>query len=194
MNGDESIRSADTNAAVKAQFDTVEELYARQQANTSSTQGVIEALSAIFSHPVYFACLILLVLVWVILNEYAEVFSMPVFDARPFVLLQGIVGFNCLLITIAVLVRQNRLTRMEEKRAHLTLQAALLAEQKTSKIIQLLEELRHDLPNVQDRIDPEAEALQRKTDHRSMLDDIDQKTQEKSGDVAVPRSTTHRET
>ena len=53
------------------------------------------------------------------------------FDEPPFSLLQAIVAFNGVLITIAVLIRQNRLARVEEDRAHLELHINLLAEQKT---------------------------------------------------------------
>jgi uncharacterized membrane protein len=40
------------------------------------------------------------------------------------------------------------------------LKVTLLTEQKAAKLINLLEELRRDLPNVKDRHDPEANALQ----------------------------------
>ena len=43
---------------------------------------------------------------------------------------------------MAVLVRQNRLARAEDDRAHLELQVNLLAEQKATHIIALLETLR----------------------------------------------------
>ncbi|MCY7386852.1 MAG: hypothetical protein LH481_02125, partial [Burkholderiales bacterium] len=45
----------------------------------------------------------------------------------------------------------------------------LLTEQKTTKIIQLLEELRRDLPNVRDRLDPETEVLQHPTNPQQVV-------------------------
>lgn len=50
------------------------------------------------------------------------------FDPKPFVLLHGIIGLNGILMTIAVLVRQNRLKKLAEKRDHLNLHATLIAE------------------------------------------------------------------
>ena len=41
----------------------------------------------------------------------------------------------------------------------MTLELALLNEQKTAKVIQLLEEFRRDIPIVDDRDDPEAKAM-----------------------------------
>lgn len=62
--------------------------------------------------------------------------------------------------TTVVLVRQERLTKLEDRREHLDLQVNLLTEQKTTKLIHLLEELRRDVPMVKDRHDPESEAFQ----------------------------------
>ena len=45
----------------------------------------------------------------------------------------------------------------------------LLAEQKVTKIIALLEELRRDLPMVSDRVDPVAVAMQEGIDPQAMM-------------------------
>jgi uncharacterized membrane protein len=107
------------------------------------------------------------------LNQYADYFHISPFDPNPFALLQGIIAFNGVLITIAVLVRQNRLEQLAEKRAHLSLQATLLAERKATKIITILEELRLDLPEVKNRIDPEIEDMKIETDPHEVLNAID---------------------
>lgn len=74
-----------------------------------------------------------------------------------------------MLITMAVLVRQNRLAQVAESRAHLELQVNLSAEQKATKIIILLEELRRDLLNVTNRHDEHAKALQAMTNPDDVL-------------------------
>jgi len=65
-----------------------------------------------------------------------------------------------LLISTAVLIRQERMARLAEQRAHLDLQVNLLTETKVAKVIEMLESLRSDLPNVASRHDPEAQAMQ----------------------------------
>ena len=45
------------------------------------------------------------------------------------------------------------------RRAELTLQLAILAEQKNAKIIQMLDDLRRDHPEIQDRVDDDAKAM-----------------------------------
>jgi uncharacterized membrane protein len=55
---------------------------------------------------------------------------------------------------------------------HLTLELAILSERKTAKIISLLEELRQDHPDIQDRIDDEAAAMPEPADPQSVLETI----------------------
>ena len=73
--------------------------------------------------------------------------------------LQGIVGLGALLTATVFLSKQNRLAKLEEQRAHLDRKVTLSTEQKAAKLVDLLEELRRDLPNVRDRHHPEAAAL-----------------------------------
>jgi uncharacterized membrane protein len=63
-----------------------------------------------------------------------------------------------------VLVAQNRQAKLEKQHTHLELQVSLLTEQKVTKIINLIEELRRDMPMVRDRHDAHAEALQESAD------------------------------
>ena len=106
---------------------------------------------------------------WILANVIGGPFGWRTFDPPPFPWLQGIVSLCALIITTVVLIKQNRIAKLEEQRAHLDLQVTLLTEQKTTKLITLLEELRHDLPMVKDRHDPEAAAFQQPTDPDQVL-------------------------
>ena len=96
------------------------------------------------------------------------------FDPAPFFWLQGIISLGALLTTTAVLTKQNRLAKLEEQRAHLDLKVTLLTEQKAAKLIDLLEELRRDLPNVRNRHDAEAAALQQSMNPDQVLAALDE--------------------
>jgi len=52
------------------------------------------------------------------------------------------------------------------------LELAILSEQKTAKVIQLLEEFRRDSPQIHDRVDEEAEKLGQPSNPQSVLDAI----------------------
>jgi Predicted membrane protein len=79
------------------------------------------------------------------------------------------VSLSALLMAIVILIKQNRQSKVEALHAHLDLQVNMLTEQKVSKLIELLEELRRDLPMVRDRRDMAAEALQEPADTHEML-------------------------
>ena len=94
-------------------------------------------------------------MLWILANLFIGVWGGYPFDSPPFIGLQGIVSLSALITTTVVLIKQNRLAKLEEQRAHLELQVNLLTEQKTTKLINLMEELRRDLPMVKDRHDPD---------------------------------------
>ena len=103
--------------------------------------------------------------------------GMTEFDPAPFFWLQGIVGLGALLTATVVLIKQNRLARLAEQRAHLDLKVTLLTEQKAAKVIDLLEELRRDLPNVRNRHDPEAAVLQQSMNPGLVLAALDERAE-----------------
>jgi uncharacterized membrane protein len=73
-----------------------------------------------------------------------------------------------------VLIRQHRMSVLAEHHAHLDLQVNLLAEQKSSKIIAMLEELRRDLPTVDDKPDREADEMAKPADPKAVLSAIEE--------------------
>ena len=114
----------------------------------------------------------LFVTLWVLLNVFAPRFAVAPFDPAPYFWLQGLVGLGALLTTTIVLITQTRKGKLAEQRAQLELQVSLLAEQKTAKLIALIEELRRDLPEVNNRHDAEAAAMEQSTDPHALLDAI----------------------
>jgi uncharacterized membrane protein len=75
-------------------------------------------------------------------------------------------------MVIMILATQRREDLLAQRREMLILELALLSEQKTAKVIQLLEESRFDNPLIRNRIDREAEAVAQPSDPNSMLDVI----------------------
>jgi uncharacterized membrane protein len=95
------------------------------------------------------------------------------FDEPPFFWLQGIVSLNAFIISTTVLIRQNRMSKLADHHAHLDLQVNLLTEEKSSKIIALLEELRRDMPDVRNKVDSEADELAKHADAKAVLSAIE---------------------
>ena len=145
------------------------ELDKREDDKVSRAQRVVETVNRFVGRPLFLGCTIAFASIWILVNLLAPQLGLPQFDPPPFFWLDGIVGLGALLTTTVVLIEQNRLAQFEERRSHLELQVNLLTEQKTTKIIQLLEELRRDLPSVRDRLDPETEVLQQPTNPQQVL-------------------------
>jgi uncharacterized membrane protein len=123
-------------------------------------QRVIESLTRFLGKPRTLYVLLSSVFVWTAYNHSLSVTGGHPFDSPPYFYLQGLIALYASIMTTIVLITQNRQNKEVERNAHLELQVNLLSEQRTAKIIALLEELRRDLPNVRNRVDPIADALQ----------------------------------
>ena len=68
--------------------------------------------------------------------------------------------------------------RIEDRRAQLNLQMTTLTEAKVSKLIELVERLRSDSPLVEDRADPQAQAMVEATDPKRVIEVIEKRHEE----------------
>lgn len=170
--------------------DNVEGVVALQRRESdalSPAQRRLEWLGQFVGRPSYFIGVLLVITLWVTFNLAAVRLGFKPFDEPPFAWLDLLVTFVALMTTTVVLIGQNRQSKFEQRRAHLDLQVNLLTEQKVSKLIHLLEELRRDLPNVRDRHDAQANALQERADTEKVLSAIDNVGLTGDGDEKAPR-------
>ena len=154
-------------------------LYEKAEDSLPSHQRQIERLAAALGRPRFLYAYMLGVAGWISANGIAPSFGAQPLDAPPFFWLQGFVAANALLVTIIILIAQNRQSQLAERRAHLDLQVNLLSERKITKVIALLEELRRDMPSVKDRYDDVAEAMTRPADPQMVVRALDDKIKEK---------------
>ena len=158
-------------------IEAVLDFYTREDQKISRSQRVMERISRFVGQPVFLGIIIFFVALWILANSVVRHFGMAEFDPPPFFWLQGIIGLGALLTATVVLSKQNRLAKLEEQRAHLDLKVNLLTEQKAAKLIDLLEELRRDLPNVKNRHDPEVAALQQSMNPELVLAALDERSE-----------------
>jgi uncharacterized membrane protein len=148
----------------------VNAFYARDELKRSAAQRHAESLSSFIGRPVFLIAILVFVSLWIGVN-----LALPAFDPAPFFWLQGALGLAALLTTTIVLIKQNRIDKLDEQRAHLDLKMTLLIERKTAKIIDLIEELRRDLPNVNDRHDSGAFVMKNAISPEGVLAALDEK-------------------
>jgi uncharacterized membrane protein len=169
-------------------IDSIAEFHQREHQKIGAPQRWLEAFSSFIARPLYLYAIVSLIGIWIGLNATAPFLGLRALDPPPFSGLQGVLTLAALVTTTVVLIAQNRQAKLENQRAHLDLQVNLLTEQKVTKLIHLLEELRRDLPMVKNRHDPEASVLQQRTDTAqvlSALEDVGVATDTK-GPVARP--------
>ena len=71
-----------------------------------------------------------------------------------------------------ILTTQRRDDRLTQRRELLNLELTILSEQKTAKVVALLEEVRRDSLAVHDRVDELADVMARPADPQSVIDAI----------------------
>lgn len=144
---------------ISQNIEAVLAFYAREDQKISRSQRTLERVGDFIARPVFLGLILLFLSLWIVTSVVLRRLGIADFDPPPFFWLQGIVSLGAFLVATAVLIKQDRLGKLSEQREHLYLKVTLLTEQKTAKLIELIEELRHDLPNVENRHDPEAVAL-----------------------------------
>jgi uncharacterized membrane protein len=162
---------------------TISEFYARHEKHVSATQRIVEKVALFLGSPSYVAANILFIVFWIVGNLMAPDMGWEQVDEPPFFWLQGFVSLNAFIISTTVLIRQNRMSVLADHHAHLDLQVNLLTEEKASKIIEMLEALRRDLPGVDKHEDTEAREMAKPADPEKVLDAIEQQHDEPYGEA-----------
>ena len=169
-------RSSDSEGdQINQNIDAIVEFYAREELKISGPQRMLERISSFNAKPVYLALIMLLAVLWMLTNRALSQLGMPQLDPAPYFWLQGVVGLGALLTATVVVSKQERFAKLAQQREHLDLKVTLLTEQKVAKLIDLLEELRRDLPNVSNRHDPGAIALQHSMNASEVLAALDER-------------------
>lgn len=174
---------------INQNIESIVAFHEREQQKIGKSQQRFEIVSGVLGRPLYLISVLSLVVLWISVNTLATLLGLVPFDPLPFARLQGLLTLAALVTTTVILIAQNRQAKLENQQAQLDLQVNLLTEQKVTKLIHLLEELRRDLPMVKDRHDPEAAALQQRTDTAqvlSALDDVGIGSNGRKADIGEP--------
>jgi uncharacterized membrane protein len=170
-------------SSAKENLQLLEAFKDHEEQQISGVQLAIERISYFFGSPAYFAFAIAFIVGWVAINTYGAHHGWQHVDEPPFSWLQGLVSSNALLLTVAVLIRQNRMSEVAEHRSHLDLQINLLSEQKVTKILQLVDALQRERQGPGDDSDVQAEdqveEMSKPADAHALMHAIKQKQGER---------------
>jgi len=148
------------------------QLRAEHEQETSLLQHAVDRVTALVGLPGFVAALMIAIVLWIAANILTGLFGLRPVDPPPFVWLQGAITTGALFLATLILTTQRREEQLSSQRDQLLLELAILNDQKSSKIIELLEELRRDQPTIADRIDKEANTMSTPSDHHSVMDAI----------------------
>src|SRR5207244_1772128 len=93
----------------------------------------VGSIQFLFAHVLIFGA-------WIVINT-SWVLGRHAFDPYPYVFLNFVLAVEAVFLGTFVLMSQNRQNRQDEQRAHLDLQIGLLAEQETTKTLQMLQRI-----------------------------------------------------
>jgi uncharacterized membrane protein len=163
--------------------ETIDRHQDRHRQNTKPDRRVLNKIAAVFGRPQFLYFQIVFFTVWIGCSNLAErniiAKNFPLFDLH----LHGL-EIASLLISTEVLIDQTHQEKLSKEQSHLMLQLNLLTEQKIAKLISLVEELRTDLPNVQNRADLEAEIMKQAIDPQAILEVIQHSSTNSSSSTA----------
>jgi uncharacterized membrane protein len=150
----------------------IAELHAQHHRKASRIQRTVDRMVRLVGRPRFVGVLTGVIAVWIGLNLFLQFTGHKPPDPAPFGFLQDAGAALSLYITVLILITQRREDQLAEQREQLTLELALINDQKTAKIIQLLEEMRRDNPMMTNRADPQAAALSNAADPEAVLNAI----------------------
>jgi uncharacterized membrane protein len=171
--------SARLTASAKENLEILSHFEDREEAQISGLQLAIERISGFLGSPAFFAVAAIFIVAWMAVNAWGKHQGWRHIDTPPFPWLQGLVSFVALLLTVAVLIRQNRMSQIAEHRAHLDLQINLLTEQKVTKILQIIDELSGDLTALRGRPDAQVSEMSKPADAHALMHAIKEKQEDR---------------
>jgi uncharacterized membrane protein len=173
--------------------ETIAELHKRAEREVPRHQRSIDALTDLLGRSFSVFLIMGGVFLWVTVNSLLlSLGAMPP-DPPPFAFLQAASSVGAFMAAAMVLSTQGRQRKRAEELERLDLQVNLLAEQKLAKLISLVEELRRDMPNVVNRVDPLAEAMTQAVDPHAVAEAIKQTLEHPTPDPSVRPDASSRE-
>ena len=144
----------------------------RSEAITDVIGGFVGTISFVAAQLIAFAA-------WVIVN--AATFSqLAPFDPFPYPLLSSITSLEAVLLAAFVLMKQNRMGMVADRRDHLDLQVNLLTEQRAAQIIQMLDRLSARL-GVEQHQDETSRELGRRVAVEHLVEELHRRLPDASG-------------
>jgi uncharacterized membrane protein len=163
---------------IAASVDAIGSLYDEHRRSATRLQASIDRITSVIGRPGFVVVVVLGLAAWIV-----AAFALTPGDANQptFLWLEISATVAALLVAMLILVTQRRQDKLADRRAQLTLELAMLADRKSAKIIALLEELRRDHPDLENRADTESAEMATPSDPEAVLAALDERRERGAG-------------
>jgi uncharacterized membrane protein len=156
-------------AHIEETVKSIARLHADHHQNATPLERAVDRMTALLGRPRFVGVLTVIVLGWIMVNVCVAALGHRPVDPPPFSWLADAASIASLYVAVLILTTQRRADQLAQRREQLTLELAILSEQKMAKLIELIEEFRRDSPLVVNRIDEQADAMSKPADPQSVL-------------------------
>ncbi|HET9995112.1 MAG TPA: DUF1003 domain-containing protein [Candidatus Acidoferrum sp.] len=132
--------SAEAAHPTKLNIEAIAKLEHEALDRRTITERTSDAIVKFMGSIAFLLLQVLLVLTWSAVNLNL-IRGVKAFDPFPFGILALIISSESVVLTIFVLISQNRMTRQAESRSHLDLQVGMLAEQELTTMLQMQQKI-----------------------------------------------------
>jgi uncharacterized membrane protein len=184
-----STQSISQNEIIRKNISAISEMQRRDVAARKPQERISDSITRFSGSTLFVILHVIWFGLWILLNiGLVHVPRLSEFDPFPFGLLTMIVSLEAIFLSTFVLISQNRMSALSEKRAELDLQVNMLAEQKAAKTLELLEHIAQQLDSVYDRFnyktDPEIQALKVSPEPHEVLKVMEDAVADQAREVA----------
>lgn len=152
----------------------IAEMQQRMESRADLHQKNIERATSLVGRPVVLYGILAFIALWIIINVSLKLTGREPFDAAPFFWLQGFVGSSGLIVALMVLITQNRQGKASNLRDQVNLHTSVLTEREVTKLVEMVEALRQDMPNIPHDPDPEVDSIKAEADPRKVAEALEQ--------------------
>jgi uncharacterized membrane protein len=130
--------------ALRRNIDSIAELEQEFNRQRTKVGRLSDRISSIAANPYFFLGHIVWFVGWIVVNT-CQCFGISHFDPYPFSFLGLCIAFEATLLSMFILMSQQRQTRQAEQWARAGLQLGMLNEQETTKMLQMAQSIRFHL-------------------------------------------------
>jgi uncharacterized membrane protein len=168
-------RSSDqAPSPTKLNIDAIAKLEHEALHRRTTAERISDAIAKFIGSIGFLLLQVLLVLTWSAINLRVLPGVKP-FDPFPFGILALVISSESVLLTIFVLISQNRMTHQAERRSHLDLQVGMLAEQELTAMLQMQHKICQHLGMDVESSKREMEGFSDATDVSKLASELDDK-------------------